>query len=60
MNLDPGDDQLVLLWRKFTGQQISILNGIYRNLSLVLRMNMRRAMLLNIMEKHPDQDPVKH
>jgi hypothetical protein len=60
MNFDPGNDQFVFVRRQFTGQKRAIKNGVNRYLALVVSMDVRHMMALNIAKEHANKKPVEH
>jgi len=60
MDFDPGNNQFLLVERQISRQQRTVENGIDGDFALLIRMDMRHRMLLDVAEEHLDQDSVKH
>lgn len=60
MDLDPRDNQFVLIRRELTGQDDAVRNRVNGYLSLIIRMNMWQVVSFVISKEHPNQKPVEH
>jgi hypothetical protein len=60
MNFNPSDDKLVLFGMQFTCQKSPIKNRIDGHFTLIIGMDMRHMMFLDVSEKHPNQDSIEH